>query len=823
MADRRALALPNGVNEQITDSDNLLVGQVSATDGTASNPAFRVQSEASGMYSDTSNALEFSVSGTRLLDLTSGQMHLERTGAGVGPIIDIERLDATTNLAPFLGYLKFSGLDSVASSQEYGFMFGYVKDDTAGSETGGIVFDGISGGTTQESFGILGGVIVGDYANVDDPGHGHLAVTGEIISGDGSDSTPAYSFRDETNSGLYRLSSGVLRFSVLGSDVLTISSGLSIHGDTLIDSNGTLTVSDSATDAPFHLTERSTAPSSTSTGDIYLDDGSNTGSGDVGFRHYNGTSWEDVAAAAGSIALPGINQILFVDNGTTTGSEDGTIQNPYHTITNAISAASALSPSSSNKILIMIFPGIYSETMPLTDNYVYFSGLDKDSTIIQSSSIILDLDQSHIAFTNLTFEHTGTSNLIENSADGETDITFNNCSLLATNGSSGIMIFIDYSIDITFNNCIIKQSSQNRSVLDDSAATYGGTLIVHGCYIEGYIRNDEKDLYVYDSRIFSNYDEVLQIRSPSSAKTVWFENCHIENTNGSAGDVATISGDCNWNFLNCNMIAVGSGHYEIACTSVNYPGNVWNCKLARGLGEKTRLLNQPHIVGGTYDFHANLEGALGALGANAGTIELRDNISSGYVTPEMNGSVKLKGNGFTITASASQIFRMGFGATFEIEDLEISGGQIVSNTSGTMKLKNVHMTNGARFRIYSSGSTKFIFDHLICDEASTYALEIEGTSSSFYIFNSYLVGGSGYPAIQFDAANPNVYMAFSGAFHGSGSTNNPVSNPSSAISYRSHHCFFNVAPEDNSNLNNAIDTGQRYNTIDPDAQYSWAL
>jgi hypothetical protein len=55
----------------------------------------------------------------------------------------------------------------------------------------------------------------------------------------------------------------------------------------------------SATKAPMSVTERSAAPSSPAANDIYLDDGTNTGSGNPGWRRYTGAAWEDITAAAG--------------------------------------------------------------------------------------------------------------------------------------------------------------------------------------------------------------------------------------------------------------------------------------------------------------------------------------------------------------------------------------------------------------------------------------------------------------------------------------------------------------------------------------------
>lgn len=66
-----------------------------------------------------------------------------------------------------------------------------------------------------------------------------------------------------------------------------------------IDDNNKLTLPNSATYPPLNVTERSSAPSTPASGDIYLDDGTNTASGIPGWRRYTGSAWEDVSAAGG--------------------------------------------------------------------------------------------------------------------------------------------------------------------------------------------------------------------------------------------------------------------------------------------------------------------------------------------------------------------------------------------------------------------------------------------------------------------------------------------------------------------------------------------
>ena len=64
-----------------------------------------------------------------------------------------------------------------------------------------------------------------------------------------------------------------------------------------IDKNGTLTIDGSV--PAFNLDEQASAPGSPVSGDIYLDDGTNTASGSPGWRRYTGAAWEDVGALGG--------------------------------------------------------------------------------------------------------------------------------------------------------------------------------------------------------------------------------------------------------------------------------------------------------------------------------------------------------------------------------------------------------------------------------------------------------------------------------------------------------------------------------------------
>lgn len=103
-------------------------------------------------------------------------------------------------------------------------------------------------------------------------------------------------------------------------------------------------IADDATAPPINITPRSAAPSSPSINDIYLDDGTNTTSGNADFRHYNGTSWVDLGALTGaSINLSSLTtDQLFLDDGSELTIVSGaiTVTTARHTVDTESDAAS---------------------------------------------------------------------------------------------------------------------------------------------------------------------------------------------------------------------------------------------------------------------------------------------------------------------------------------------------------------------------------------------------------------------------------------------------------------------------------------------------
>jgi hypothetical protein len=136
---------------------------------------------------------------------------------------------------------------------------------------------------------------------------------GVDIEDQGRSSTTTYGVRiqDQTGTtayGLYQAGTDdqnvFLGDVAVGVAAMSGTEKLRVSGDVRVDANGQLLVADSATDPPLNITERSAAPSGPAANDIYLDDGTNTASGNPGWRRYTGAVWEDISAGAGGGTSP---------------------------------------------------------------------------------------------------------------------------------------------------------------------------------------------------------------------------------------------------------------------------------------------------------------------------------------------------------------------------------------------------------------------------------------------------------------------------------------------------------------------------------------
>mgnify|MGYP000152574799 CR=1 FL=1 len=110
----------------------------------------------------------------------------------------------------------------------------------------------------------------------------------------------------ETDTGLFKIGDGTTAWSSLEykNDKILDNSGNSLvahdSGDDEIDLAKTLNVAGNPVKALQYILDsaQSSAPENPSAGDLYVDDGTNTGDSNAGIRIYSNGSWEDVASVA---------------------------------------------------------------------------------------------------------------------------------------------------------------------------------------------------------------------------------------------------------------------------------------------------------------------------------------------------------------------------------------------------------------------------------------------------------------------------------------------------------------------------------------------
>ena len=98
---------------------------------------------------------------------------------------------------------------------------------------------------------------------------------------------------------------------------------------------------------------------------------------------------------------PITNNILYVDDDNTQGPWDGTIENPYQYIQDAITNAD-------EDYKIYVFNGTYYETLVINKTLV-IEGENPENTIIdgQYGEIIVNVIDKHVKITNLSIRNSG--------------------------------------------------------------------------------------------------------------------------------------------------------------------------------------------------------------------------------------------------------------------------------------------------------------------------------------------------------------------------------------------------------------------------------
>jgi hypothetical protein len=563
-------------------------------------------------------------------------------------------------------------------------------------------------------------------------------------------------------------------------------------------------------------------------------------------------------------SLPGISQIIHVDKTSASYTADGTPQHPYNAIASGIAAATALTPSASNPILLLIYPGVYSEAITTADGYVYFAGFSRESTIIRQtsgSSPPLTLADAPTSFFNLTFEvaegtHTGRIVLCNTSLSSG-KVRFINCAILCTSTGSPSNNYFSVTstaqLDLEFHECFFSNNDKTQPIYrnDGTASVQQGfyDCDFFGTFYDGN-SHSSSTLQVYQSSFeSSNTSSTTGTVYVGTSRTDWFEfhGCKIVNTSTTGPAVYGGTALNKTTFSDC-YFSGGSSYYDIVGAS-GYRPSIGNCRFTRGNSLVVPPDGIAYVGSGVLDvpYFQSIESAITCINATTSgkfrVVLLEDQTLAAQLTAVgASCNVIFDGrNTHTIDRAGATIIQVGASVTNQFLGLQLRGEIIVNGNGAKLYFEESRLEG----RVLCSGSdaNAVVRAHdsdFVGTSAYTSPLYINYGSGSFgavYYSGCYLEGYTGNAAVLYgvDGSSNTVnfdalYMERTKCFHGSLGTNNPFGGTGQGGSppvnnYYAHHCVFNQEPDVASPtyLANQIDTGQRNNCIDPDGDYTWLV
>jgi hypothetical protein len=169
------------------------------------------------------------------------------------------------------------------------------------------------------------------------------------------------------------------------------------------------------------------------------------------------------SVAVSGPSLPGYEQIIFVAK-TTNPIEDGSLENPFHTVGSAIAEANGRTPTSTNRICIYIYPGTYDESGLIVGDYIYIQGANAESVVIRHSSLIMSFTGDYSSCRDITLQALSTNPILSLIGPSSDSISLEDSMFLGA-GDDGNAIQATTGSWAIFRNCILRQTNVALNIL----------------------------------------------------------------------------------------------------------------------------------------------------------------------------------------------------------------------------------------------------------------------------------------------------------------------------------------------------------------------
>ena len=230
---------------------------------------------------------------------------------------------------------------------------------------------------------------------------------------------------------------------------------------------------------------------------------------------YTGQAKKPLLVNSGETALlfGGVfSKILWVGTANA-ATRYGTFEAPFNTLTEAVSAANALVPSDSNRILIRLLPGTHTPPTSSLDAYVFIDGVNRDTCIINRGIGSFILGSRPTGISNVTIKTTANSryHLFIADLDGAGDIYLKNVKFLQGGYTGTLGLRLDGSSGnestIYLMDCEFDFASPGVECVSCVAGNVYSTIYMYHCKIGGSINKLGGGLYMKDCVSAGTYTE----------------------------------------------------------------------------------------------------------------------------------------------------------------------------------------------------------------------------------------------------------------------------------------------------------------------------
>lgn len=533
-------------------------------------------------------------------------------------------------------------------------------------------------------------------------------------------------------------------------------------------------------------------------------------------------------SAVGVLSLPGVEAALIhVDKGPVTGAEDGTRQNPYHTVAQGLAAAAAIA-AAGNPAVCLVYPGEYAETgLVMAADYVSLVGVGgRDAVRIAGTTqpTVLTITAELTSVWGITFEQSYVnSDIVHVNTGSSTRCELHECAFeTAAAGSQ--------AVNVGDGGCLLKDCKLyhgNLSGIFHRAILVTGNsgnndVVVDNCQITGCLTLDESIIRIEHCKISS--------RSPTAGIVLTtggeFHMRHCEHTEVQ-NDCLQFQAQPNVAVIQDNRLRATNVGYDInatlAVTGFDIAGNL----MLRGMhGNISHIdpIKYVAVVGNPkLDFYQTLQHALDACTFDDCVIKLVDDLTltAEAIPPAYGFRVTIDGNGFHSITRAGASALLALGQNVTLVDLRIYGALRITGT-GTLTFVRGYMEGGVDLLNGCTAAAYFrcVRTSIVAQGFMPWAIRMQDVDPSIYVKRSYLKGTAGQPAIYYAVQNDNLKIEHSTIWHGSGAANLPIGRSAAQTpTYCSHHDAYNTDPLAGGWLTNAIAVAQRYNSYDVQSDY----